>query len=97
MPTAKFKTTVRTSVQPNNKEQAVANCARYLGYADQTDTFGLSGYVESAVFRTTTEEPSVTFLWTAPVSENEHIKQVENEMDRLHRVELHICLTNPNL
>jgi len=97
MPTAQFKTTLVARENPNNHEQAIANCAKYLAYADQTDTFGYHAHIESAVFRTTFDYPAVTFEWRAPVASEGEITSVAAEMEQLSRVESHECVSNPTV
>jgi hypothetical protein len=99
MPTAKFETTVEVArASEHNREVAVANCASYVAYADQTDTFGYHGVVDDAVVIDAGPPnyyvETVTFWWTAPVANPDDIQKVADEMSRLSRVESHECITN---
>lgn len=92
MPTATFKTTVSVSGESKGPGQvAVANCASYLAYADQTDTFGYHGKVYDLVMPT---PMTVKIWWEAPVANRDEIQKVADEMSRLSRVESHECITN---
>lgn len=91
MPLARFTTTVALSGDDGTAEQHIANCAKYLAYADQTDTFGYHGYVR----QTTYQGDSVLFNWTAPVASTQKLEAIAEEMEQLARVEYHACTSNP--
>lgn len=91
MRTAKFTTVVKSRDEDNTAPTAIANCSAYLAYADQTDTFGYYGVVDSVSM----ENGNVVFKWQAPVSREHQLNQVEEEMNILSRVVSHECTTNP--
>jgi hypothetical protein len=93
MPLARFTTTVTTEGNDSTAQQHVANCSKYLAYADQTDTFGYHGHV----WHTTYEGEKVTFKWKAPVVSNKELNKIHEEMEHLARVEYHTCTSNQGL
>ena len=93
MPLARFTTTVIAQDDDGTAEQHIANCAKYLAYADQTDTFGYHGHVR----QTTYQGDSVRFRWKAPVVSNKELNKIREEMERLSRVESHTCTSNQGL
>lgn len=99
MPTARFKTTVDAREHSDSRTQAVANCAKYLAYSDQTDVFGYHAHIESVSTSKTGkyqgQTKQVTFDWTAPIAHPDDFQLIEREMSQLSRVESHECVSNP--
>ncbi len=94
MPVAKFKTRVRPAPPSTDSvSKAVANAAKYLAYADQTDTFGHWGKITDTERWKNNE--AVVFWWQAPVANQEKINKMYREYSNLSRVLSHECISNP--
>jgi len=92
MPLARFTTTIVTQGDDDSAEpqKHIANCAKHLAYADQTDTFGYHGHV----WHTNYQGDSVRFRWKAPVVSDQELEALAEEMENLSRVEHHTCTSN---
>jgi hypothetical protein len=102
MPTAKFavEVSVRDTVgDSNSPSKCTADASKYLAYADQTDTFGYHGAIESVTCTKKHRNAygSVLITFSAPVAQEEDIECFLDECETLARVETVECLTNPGI
>lgn len=75
---------------PDSKEMAIANCSKYLAYADQTDTFGYHAAIRDVDFhrnRRKGDTHRVIFTFDAPITNDSELKAFMDEMATLSRVE----------
>lgn len=89
MPTEAFEVIVSQSGEMN-QNVAIANAAKYLAYADQTDTFGYSGDVfDVNMYGGPTQEQDygIGLCFMAPVPSDDDLKAFMDEMTTLAHVE----------
>lgn len=89
MPTQAFEVIVGQSGEMN-QNVAIANAAKYLAYADQTDTFGYSGDVFDVNCyggAGTGEDYGIGLCFAATIENDAALKRFMDEMTQLAHVE----------
>lgn len=92
MPIEAFEVIVSQGGQ-QSEQNAVANAAKYLAYADTTDTFGLEGDVfdvnvyGGATVGSPNESYGIGLSVAVPIPSAEYRRNFEAELDRLAKVE----------
>ena len=95
--------TVSVPVPDNGTMQEssiIANAARYLAYADQTDTFGYHGNVTHVhVMGYTNDDGSknVYMRFRVPIPGPDYMEEFEDELDALAHVRAYVMLDETNL
>lgn len=88
MPTEAFEVIVSQSGEMN-QNVAIANAAKYLAYADQTDTFGYGGDVFDVNMYggSETQDYGIGLCFMASVENDDALKRFMDEMTTLAHVE----------
>ena len=81
-------------------DSIIANAAKYLAYADQTDTFGYHGYVTHAHvmgYTNDDESANVYMRIRVPIPGPDYMQEFEDELDALAHVRAYVMLDETNL
>jgi hypothetical protein len=84
------------SLQSNS---VIANAAKYLAYADQTDTFGYHGNVVHAHKMKTMNDDGSSNVYMrilVPIPGDDYRQEFEDELDRLAHVRSYVMVDDEN-
>ena len=86
MPTQGYEVVVGVTGH-TDEQNAIADASQYLGYADQTDTFGYRADVTDVKVISDADGPTAVSLHFVVQETENQLDRFENELDILARVE----------